>query len=132
MRLSDHVRFSVGSFSSQTSFPASIVWKAVDRNTSDLTRMCALGVVAVDRFVQIGLQLFESAVELLAKRYLIEPLQSRFVEALADAVCLRVTLWFSYAPVVYGQIELVVVRKPGHLPMRGLLASLSVCELMIT
>ena len=53
--------------------------------------MCALGVVTVDPCIHIRLRLLERPVEPFAKRHLIELLQHRFVEPLADAVRMGVT-----------------------------------------
>ena len=48
--------------------------------------MRALMVVVMQPFVQIGLQRVNAVIELLAERDLVELLQDRFVEPLADAV----------------------------------------------
>ena len=51
--------------------------------------MRALVVVMMQPFVQIRLKCFDAVVKLLAERDLIELLQDRLMEPLADAVCLR-------------------------------------------
>ena len=51
--------------------------------------MCTLIIVVVQPYVQIGLQLIQIAIEFFAERDLIEFLQDRLVEALADSVGLR-------------------------------------------
>ena len=51
--------------------------------------MCALSVVVMYPLIQIGLQLLNAFVEVLAERDLIELLQNGLVEPLADAVSLR-------------------------------------------
>ena len=48
--------------------------------------MCALKVVVMQPFIQIGLKRVDAVVELLAERDLIKLLQDRLVEPLADAV----------------------------------------------
>ena len=48
--------------------------------------MCSFIIVVFQPFVQIGLQLIEATIELLAERDLVELLQDRLVEALADTV----------------------------------------------
>ena len=48
--------------------------------------MRALVVVMMQPFIQIGLQRVDSVMELLSERNLVELLQDRFVEPLADAV----------------------------------------------
>lgn len=57
--------------------------------------MCALVVVVMKPFIQIGLQRVDAIVKLLAKRDLIELSQDRLVEPFADAVRLwRFQLFF--------------------------------------
>ena len=51
--------------------------------------MWSLFVVAPDPFIDIGLQLLNGIIELLAKRDLIKLLKHRLVKPFADAVCLR-------------------------------------------
>ncbi len=51
--------------------------------------MRALVIVMVKPFVQIDLQRINAVIEFLAERDLVKFLQDRFVEPLADAVCLR-------------------------------------------
>ena len=53
--------------------------------------MGAFIVVEVDPFIEIGLQLFNRFIDLFAKRHLIKLLQDGLVEALADAVGLRMS-----------------------------------------
>ena len=48
--------------------------------------MCSFIIVVLQPYVQIGLQLFNVAIELLAERNLVELLQDRLVEALADCI----------------------------------------------
>ena len=45
--------------------------------------------MVIDPLVQIGLQFLNGAVDLLAEGDAIELIEQRFVEALADTVCLR-------------------------------------------
>jgi hypothetical protein len=51
--------------------------------------MCSFIIVVFQPFVQIGLQLFNVAIEFFAERNLIELLQDRPMKALADPVGLR-------------------------------------------
>ena len=51
--------------------------------------MCSFIIVVFQSFVQIGLQLIQIAIELLAERDLVELLQDRLVETLADPIGLR-------------------------------------------
>ena len=51
--------------------------------------MCSFIIVVFPPFVQIGLQLIQIAIELLAERDLVELLQDRLVETLADPIGLR-------------------------------------------
>ena len=52
--------------------------------------MRALVVLVGDPVIQVGLQLFDAAIDLAPERDLVKLLQNRFVEALGDAVGLRV------------------------------------------
>ena len=52
--------------------------------------MCAFGIVVVDPRIQILLQILQRCIQLPAEGDLVELLQDRFVEALANAVGLRV------------------------------------------
>lgn len=73
--------------------------------------MRALFVVVGDPFIQVGLQLFDAAIDLTPERDLVELLQNRFVEALADAVGLRMPdLGLRVLDVVQRQIELIIMR----------------------
>jgi hypothetical protein len=49
----------------------------------------ALGIVGGQPLVEVGLQLVDRPVDLLAKRNLVELLENRLVEALADPIRLR-------------------------------------------
>ena len=70
----------------------------------------ALVVVVVQLFVQIGLQRVDALVEFLAERDLVELLQDRLVELLADAVRLRrLHRGFGVINIVDGKEELEVV-----------------------
>ena len=72
--------------------------------------MSSFGVVEVDPLIQIGLQGFDSFVELLAECDLIKLLQDCFVEAFANPVGLgRFNLGLGVVNVVDCQEELVVV-----------------------
>ena len=51
--------------------------------------MCTYIIVVIQPYVQIGLRLFNVAIELLAERNLVELLQDRLVGALADPIGLR-------------------------------------------
>ncbi len=72
--------------------------------------MGALGVVVVNPGVQVGLKLIDRSVDFAAEGALVELLQDRLVETLADTVGLRVPgLRLGALDVVDGQVELVVV-----------------------
>ena len=72
--------------------------------------MRALVVVVMQPFIQIGLQRVDAVIELLAERDLVELLQDRLVEPLADAVGLgRLHLSLCVIDVVDRQEELEVV-----------------------
>jgi len=63
--------------------------------------MRALVIVMVQPFIQIGLQRADAVIELLAERDLVELLQDRLVEPLADAVGLgRLHLGFGVISVI--------------------------------
>ena len=91
--------------------------------------MSSFGVVEVDPLIQIGLQGFDSFVELLAECDLIKLLQDCFVEAFANPVGLgRFNLGLGVVNVVDCQEELVnsgakLVHpggaKPVHLTLCG-------------
>jgi len=53
--------------------------------------MCSFIIVVFQPYIQIGLQLFNVAVEFLAERNLGELLQDRPMEALADSIGLRLS-----------------------------------------
>ena len=72
--------------------------------------MRALVVVVGDPIIQIGLQLFDAAIYLAPERDLVELLQNRFAEALADAVGLRMAdLGLCVLNVVQCEIELIIM-----------------------
>ena len=72
--------------------------------------MRALVVVVMQPFIQIGLQRVDAVIEFLAERDLVELLQDRLVEPLADAVGLgRLHLSLCVIDVVDRQEELEVV-----------------------
>ena len=73
--------------------------------------MGAVVVVVRQPVIQIDLQLLDGLVNLASERDLVELLQDGLVEALADAVGLRVAyLGLGMLDVIQGQIELVVMR----------------------
>lgn len=78
--------------------------------------MCALVVVVMKPFIQIGLQRVDAIVKLLAKRDLIELSQDRLVEPFADAVRLwRFQLCFFVVDVIdcQEQLEVVLIHAPA-------------------
>jgi len=67
----------------------------------------ALAVVVRQPDIQIGLQFIQREVELAPERDLVELLQDRLVEALTDAIGLRMPdLCLGVLDVVQGQVEL--------------------------
>ena len=72
--------------------------------------MCALMILAVKPFMQVGLHRIYAVVELVTERDLIKLLQDRLLEPLADAVCLGgFHLGFGVIDVIDRQQELEVV-----------------------
>lgn len=70
--------------------------------------MCSLGVVVPHSPVEVGLQLGDRPVELLAQRDLIELDQDGLIEALADAVGLWASGLSPYVvDILHRQIELI-------------------------
>lgn len=57
--------------------------------TAHFALMGSLMIVVLDPGVKVFLQLFNATVDLLPKGYLVELLQNRLVETLADAIGLR-------------------------------------------
>ena len=75
--------------------------------------MGSLPVVVIYPGIQIGLQLIQRQIELLAERDLVKLLQNGFVETLANAIGLRMPyLGFGVLNVVQCQVELVT-PPPG-------------------
>src|SRR5262245_39814540 len=73
--------------------------------------MWALLVVIDEPRIEIGLQLVDPPVELLAERHAVELVEQRLVEALADAIGLRAArLGARVIDVLDRQVELVLVR----------------------
>jgi transposase-like protein len=74
------------------------------------TLMGSFFVVELEPLIQIGLQLFDRFVELLAKRHSIELVEHRFVKPLADPIGLRtLRLGARVIDVLQGQVQLVLV-----------------------
>ena len=73
--------------------------------------MGSLVVVVGEPSIQISLQFIERQIQLLAESDLIKLLQDRFVEPLADAICLWVPcLGLGVLDIVQSQVKLIVVR----------------------
>ena len=73
--------------------------------------MCPLAVIVCQPGIQIVLQFVEREVQLAAERDLVELLQNRLVEPLANAVGLRMAcLGFGVPDVVECQVQLVIMR----------------------
>lgn len=67
-------------------------------------------VVAIDPVVQVFLQFCDAAVDLLTEVHLVKLVQHRLVEALTDAIGLRVAhLGLGVFDLVQGQVQLVVM-----------------------
>ena len=67
-------------------------------------------VVVGDPVVQVDLQFFDAAIDFSTECNLVELLQDRIVEALADAIGLRVPdLGLRVLDVVRGKVELIVM-----------------------
>jgi hypothetical protein len=82
--------------------------------------MRALTVVLVDPHVKIDLQLVYRGIDLLAEDYLVELVQDRLVEPLANAVGLwRLRFGFGAINVVHSSIELVIVLLYLAAKLRG-------------
>ena len=79
-------------------------------SATHLSLMGALIVIKFDPLIKIVLQLVNGSEDFSAECDLIKLLQDRFVEALTDAICLRVPRFCSGVfDVVDGQEQLVVV-----------------------
>ncbi len=73
--------------------------------------MSPVVVVVRQPVIQIGLELFERAVNLAPESNLVELLQDGLVEPFADAVGLRmIGFGLGVLDVIQGQVELIVVR----------------------
>ena len=70
--------------------------------------MRPFGVVLLQPDVQVGLQLFQRVIQFPPEGNLVKFVQNGFVEAFADAICLRMPcLGFGMLYAVYAQIKLV-------------------------
>jgi len=70
----------------------------------------SLSVVLIEPLVKVDLKLTEDSIDLLPERHMIELVEYRLLEPLADAVGLRALhLGLGVVDVVKGQIELVLV-----------------------
>ena len=79
--------------------------------TAHLALVSPICVILLQPCVQVGLQLLQRVIQFAPERNPIKFVQYRFVEALADAVCLGVTrLALGVFDAVDGQIQLVVMR----------------------
>ena len=79
--------------------------------TAHLALVSPICVILLQPCVQVGLQLLQRVIQFAPERNPIKLVQYRFVEALADAVCLGVTrLALGVFDAVDGQIQLVVMR----------------------
>jgi hypothetical protein len=73
--------------------------------------MCSILVVVANPVIQISLQFLQRGVQLVPEGHPVKLIQNRFVEALVDAVCLRVKrLGFGVINVVERQVQLVIMR----------------------
>ena len=73
--------------------------------------MCSILVLVANPAIQIGLQFLQRGVRLAPEGHPVKLIQNCFVEAFADAVCLRVKrLGFGVLNVIERQVELVIMR----------------------